>query len=102
MAIFIGNGKVFGQYGSIGGSICLDDIPPEHIKTSAKNGKRYVSININANKNGVDKFNNTHNLTINEWQPNQQPAHPNIYGTPKEDDPFNDVNVNSNNESMPF
>jgi len=67
--IFCGNGKLFGQYGGIKISICVDDIPAEWIKKSTKNGKRYVSLNINANKNGIDQYDNTHNVSVDTFIP---------------------------------
>jgi hypothetical protein len=107
--IFIGNGKTFGQYGSIGGSICLSDIPQHHIKTG-KNGKQYVNININPNKNGTDKFNNTHNITINDWTPNgqnqqQAPQRPTFAQQPQQQpqsDPFGSVNTEMNDQNLGF
>jgi hypothetical protein len=69
--IYCGNGKSFGQYGSVGVSICLDKISPEYISTG-KDGKKYISVNVNPNKNGVDQYGKTHNVTVNTWKPNQQ------------------------------
>ena len=49
--IYAGSGKTRnGQYGEFYGiSVCLDDIPEEHI-TTARNGKRYVNLTINKKK----------------------------------------------------
>lgn len=52
-------------------SICLDDIPAEHITASA-NGKRYVSIDVNEKRGGADQWGNTHGVSVNTWKPNQE------------------------------
>jgi len=65
--IYIGNGAEFGQYRSIGGSICLDDIPNEFI-TTGKNGKRYFNYTINR-KRETDQFGKTHSVEIDQWKP---------------------------------
>lgn len=58
------------------GSICLSDIPKELIK-EAKNGKKYLNINITQIKGGSDKHGNTHTIRAwrpkNMWTPGQQP-----------------------------
>jgi len=70
--IFCGNGKSCGQYGGVAISVCLSDIPASHI-TTANNGKKYVTIFVNPNKNGVDQYGKTHNLTLpNNNQGNAQ------------------------------
>jgi len=66
--IYCGNGKAYGQYGAVGINICLDDIPGSYIQ-KAKNGKRYLRLNVSPNRE-PDKYGNTHNLTVNTWQPN--------------------------------
>lgn len=63
-SIFCGRGKQ-SQYG-IKASICLDDIPQEHI-TTANNGKRYVNIDINEKKS-VDQYGYTHAIKVNTWK----------------------------------
>jgi len=65
--IFIGNGKEIGTFGTVSVSICLDDMPQEHIKLG-KNNKRYISLYVNKNKQ-VDKFGNTHSITVNTFKP---------------------------------
>jgi len=88
--IFCGNGKAFGQYGTIGMSICLDDLPDEFI-TTGRNGKRYIKINLNSNKDGVDKFDNTHYLTVDTWKKDNASAPvksaPMQYGDPIPEEP---------------
>lgn len=70
--LFCGRGKAFGQYGSIALSICLDDLPEEHI-TTGKNGKRYIKINVNE-KREADEWGNTHSVEVDTWKPDARPA----------------------------
>lgn len=63
-------------------SICLTDIPPEHIRIG-KNGKKYLNIDINVyekkNEYGQDVA-----IKIDTWKPDQKPeVEPEI---PKTDD----------------
>ena len=68
--IFVGSGRIYGQYGQIGISVCLDDIPSEHITTS-KNGKRYVRLNI-CNKRNPEPGGDTKYVEVNTWRPDNQ------------------------------
>lgn len=69
--IFIGSGKKHQDYDIINGSICLTDIPKEHITTSEKNGKKYLNITI-MGKRELDKWGKTHAITVNTWKPNKK------------------------------
>jgi hypothetical protein len=64
--LFCGRGKAFGQYGSIALSICLDDLPDEHV-TIGRNGKRYIKINVNE-KRETDEWGNTHSVEVDTWK----------------------------------
>lgn len=75
--IYCGSGKTrSGQYGAFESlSLCLDDIPAEHI-TTASNGKRYVNITVSRKKE-VDKFGKDLSVTVDTWKPegkHDQPA----------------------------
>ena len=72
--IFVGNGKKNEKYDMVNFSICLSDLPKEFIEKSEKNGKSYIKLTISSNKNGEDKFGNTHNVTVNTWKPDKQEA----------------------------
>ncbi len=80
--IYCGNGKEF-RFSNGGSklsmSICLDDIPQEHI-TTGRNGKRYVSIDICENKDGANQWGKTHYAEVNTWKPDgkqkNKPASP--------------------------
>jgi len=69
--IYCGKGKEitgkFGRFYKI--SICLDEIPEEHI-FKAKNGKRYATLNMSEMKNQDDKG-NTHTVVVDTWKPDE-------------------------------
>lgn len=65
--IFCGSGKEFGQYGAVNLSICLSDLPKEHI--TEYNGKKYIKLVLNK-KREVDKYGKTHSVEVNTWKPN--------------------------------
>ena len=74
--IYCGNGRKIitenGVFRSL--SICLDDIPEEHIAKSAKNGKRYVKLTISDMQQPND-FGNDVYATVNTWKPNTEQSH---------------------------
>ena len=67
---FIGSAKQVNDK-FINGSICLDDIPPEDITASQKNGKRYINITV-GKKSQPDQWQKTHYIIINEWKPEKK------------------------------
>ena len=69
--IYCGSGRTkTGQYGDFFSvSICLDDIPEEHV-TTAKNGKKYVNLNINKKKE-ADQYGKDLSVQIDTWKPDQ-------------------------------
>lgn len=71
-------------------SICLSDLPKEFI-TTAKNGKKYISLNINKKKE-ADQYGKDLSVSVDTWKPEPQqqskPAPPpmkNIIEEMKED-----------------
>jgi hypothetical protein len=66
--IYCGNGKqIKGQYGVFRSvSICLSDIPKEHI-TKWKNGKSYVKINI-SDLDQKNKYGDDVTATVDTWK----------------------------------
>ena len=77
--IWVGKGKekVFGDNGSnVTVSICLSDIPKEHIKKSDKNGKSYVNLIVGKLRES-DGYGNTHSVRVDTWKPTQKAAKPN-------------------------
>lgn len=63
--IYVGKGKA-SKFGTRF-SICIDDLPPEHI-TTAQNGKKYINLEIKEMKQ-PDKWGKTHTVTVDTWKP---------------------------------
>ncbi|MEY3420095.1 MAG: hypothetical protein RIR48_375, partial [Bacteroidota bacterium] len=56
-------------------SICLSDLPKEYI-TTAKNGKKYISLNINKKKE-ADQYGKDLSVSVDTYKPQgQAPAPP--------------------------
>ncbi len=64
--LYCGKGKQIKNW-LTGINVCLDDIPSEHIIT-AKNGKRYVNLDVCEHKQGVDKYGNSHYVAVNTYK----------------------------------
>jgi hypothetical protein len=104
--IYCGSGKTrSGQYGDFQGvSICLDDIPNEHISTAA-NGKRYVNLTVSKKKE-VDKYGKDLSVSVDTWKPDpnrdfNSNAHPSMNGQPKAHTPKQEYAAPSN-DTLPF
>lgn len=67
--IYVGNGKENEQYGFVNFSVCLDDLPKEHI--NEYKGKKYINLTI-SKKREVDAYGKTHAVSINTWKPEGQ------------------------------
>lgn len=104
--IFCGSGKTYGQYGQIGITVFLDDIPGEHI--FKKGDKKAVKLNVCAKKTPNEK--STHYVEVNTWkpdgnkpsgnnQPPQQTGQPPINIQPQE--PMGTLDMKTN-EEVPF
>lgn len=65
--IFVGNGKENEQYGFVNFSICLSDLPQEHV--SEFKGKKYINLTISKKRNGADDYGKTHAVSVNTWKP---------------------------------
>jgi hypothetical protein len=94
--IFCGSGKTrSGQYGDFQAvSICLTDIPKEHI-TTANNGKQYVSITV-SKKREVDQYGKDLSVTVDTWKPDPSKAKPAQAHTPKQE------YASDQSEGLPF
>ena len=66
--IYIGNGKKQKE-NWLKSSICLDNIPKEHI--FEYKGKKYIKVNINV-KDEVDDYGKDVNITIDTWKPEKK------------------------------
>lgn len=92
--IYVGSGKTqsskYGDFYKV--SICLSDLPKEHI-TEAKNGKKYINLTVNK-KREVDQYGNDLSVQVDTWKPDptkKEQAHTSKkeYAEPVEDDlPF--------------
>lgn len=60
------------------GSICLTDIPKEHITVSQTNGKEYLNIAI-AERKEKGKFGETHTVTVSILKDQKKPNDKPIY-----------------------
>lgn len=67
--IYVGNGKENEQYGFVNFSVCLSDLPQEHV--NEYNGKKYINLTISKKKQ-VDEYGKTHAVTVNTWKPEGQ------------------------------
>jgi hypothetical protein len=70
--IYCGSGKTkSGQYGEFYAiSICLDDLPNEHITTAA-NGKEYINITVSKKKE-TDQYGKDLAVTVDTWKPSRE------------------------------
>lgn len=69
--IYAGSGKTrsgnYGEFYAI--SVCLDDIPQEHI-TKASNGKQYVNLTVNKKKE-TDQYGKDLSVQVDTWKPDK-------------------------------
>ena len=63
--IYVGNGKQVKDYDMVNFSVCLSDLPAEHINEF--NGKKYINLTI-AKKKEVDKYGKSHAVSINTFK----------------------------------
>lgn len=66
--IYIGNGVRKGDTW-LTSSLCLSDIPAEHMFEF--NGKKYIKVNINI-KDEVDQFGKDVSITVDTWKPDAE------------------------------
>ena len=91
--IYAGSGKTrsgnYGEFYSI--SVCLDDLPEEHI-TTARNGKRYVNLTINK-KRETDQYGKDLSVTIDTWKPDgaKKTTNSNVGNAPSEQQDSNSL-----------
>jgi hypothetical protein len=72
--IYCGSGKTrSGQYGEFYGiSICLSDLPKEHI-TTAKNGKKYINLTVSKKKE-ADQYGKDLSVSVDTFKPEAKQA----------------------------
>jgi hypothetical protein len=81
--IYVGNGTSKFDGNMISCSVCLTDLPQEHM--FEYNSKKYIKINVSAKKGGVDEYGKTHYLAIDTFKPD---AKPEVATKQEEDLPF--------------
>jgi len=65
--IYVGNGISKFDGNLISCSICLTDLPQEHM--FEYNGKKYIKINVSAKRDGADEYGKTHYLAVDTYKP---------------------------------
>ena len=82
--IYVGKGKA-GKYG-VKISVCLSDLPKEHI--NEYKGKKYINLEITEMKR-PDDYGKTHTVTVDTWKPEPKADAPdNSVAAPETDLPF--------------
>jgi len=65
--IYVGSGVAKFDGDLISCSLCLTDLPQEHM--FEYQGKKYIKLNVSAKKNGADEYGKTHYVAIDTWKP---------------------------------
>lgn len=65
--IYVGNGISKFDGNLISCSICLTDLPQEHM--FEYNGKKYIKVNVSAKRDGADEYGKTHYLAVDTYKP---------------------------------
>ena len=65
--IYVGNGVSKFDGNMISCSVCLSDLPKEHM--FEYNSKRYIKLNVSSKKDGADEYGKTHYLTVDTFKP---------------------------------
>jgi|TARA_R110002167_G_scaffold41663_6_gene127275 hypothetical protein len=65
--IYVGNGVSKFDGNMISCSVCLSDLPKEHM--FEYNSKRYIKLNVSIKKDGTDEYGKTHYLTVDTFKP---------------------------------
>ena len=81
--IYVGNGTSKFDGNMISCSVCLTDLPQEHM--FEYNGKKYIKLNVSAKKGGADEYGKTHYLAVDTFKPD---AKPEVAAKQEEDLPF--------------
>tara|TARA_R110000751_G_scaffold16235_1_gene51599 strand:- start:2575 stop:2829 length:255 start_codon:yes stop_codon:yes gene_type:complete len=65
--IYVGSGTEKFDGNLVSCSLCLSDLPSEHIQTG-RNGKKYINLNVQKKKE-TDQFGKTHYVAVDTWKP---------------------------------
>jgi hypothetical protein len=80
--IFVGSGTSKFDGNLISCSLCLSDLPQEHM--FEYNGKKYIKLNVSAKKDGADEYGKTHYVAVDTFKPEAKKEEP----APVADMPF--------------
>ena len=64
--IYVGNGKKAKDYDIVNVSLCLSDIPAEHINEFQ--GKKYIKLSV-AKRREPDNYGRTHSVSVDVYKP---------------------------------
>lgn len=64
--IFVGSGTSKFEGNLVSCSLCLSDLPSEHI--FEYNNKKYIKLNVQKKKE-VDQYGKTHSVSVDTWKP---------------------------------
>jgi len=64
--IYVGSGRKSGNYAIVNISVCLSDLPKEHM--FEYNGKKYIKLTVAA-KREVDQFGKSHYVAVDTFKP---------------------------------
>ena len=70
--IYVGSGTEKFDGNLVSASLCLSDLPAEHM-TTGKNGKKYINLNVQKKKE-KDQYGNTHYIAVDTWKPDVKKA----------------------------
>tara|TARA_R100001198_G_C5074833_1_gene119223 strand:- start:47 stop:310 length:264 start_codon:yes stop_codon:yes gene_type:complete len=82
--IYVGSGTSKFDGNMISCSICLSDLPQEHM--FEYNGKKYIKVNVSAKRDGADEYGKTHYVAIDTFKP--EPKKEEAPAAAEEDLPF--------------
>tara|TARA_R110001583_G_scaffold21580_2_gene82007 strand:- start:415 stop:675 length:261 start_codon:yes stop_codon:yes gene_type:complete len=69
--IFVGSGKEKFDGNMVETSLCLTDIPKEHVFEFE--GKKYIKLNV-VKKREADQYGKSHYIEVNTWKPEEKKA----------------------------
>tara|TARA_R110000851_G_scaffold98888_2_gene213643 strand:+ start:3383 stop:3664 length:282 start_codon:yes stop_codon:yes gene_type:complete len=88
--IYVGNGTSKFDGNMISCSVCLTDLPEEHM--FKYKGKKYIKLNVSAKKGGEDEYGKTHYLTVDTFKPDVK----------QENSAPEPINDEEDDEDLPF
>jgi len=67
--IYVGSGKKHAEYDIVNVSVCLSDLPKEHM--FEYQGKQYIKLTVAAKKE-TDQYGKTHYVAVDTWKPEEK------------------------------